>query len=191
MSARLPYERCYSNWEPKFPFDMVIAYQDPATRTRAERLYASLNEQLETEYDFQSKWWGLHEFASVRLREEAADAAARADMVILALRTGQELPPEANLWIEDWLARKEERVSALVTLMHPTPHAPEEVWPVRSYLQTVARLGRMDFFFHSTETVPDLPYSLVGIRARARAITPVLEESLTPRYAQPGMGLND
>ncbi len=186
MSARLPYDpSAFPTWDPKFPFDLAIAYQDAPTRERAEQLYQRLFDQLEGEYDFQVNWWRLDELAEASLRDRAADAAARADMIILSLRANHELEPVTNAWIEVWLALKEDRKSALVALIYQPGFAHEAVGSVRDYLQTVARLGRMDFFFHAADWTPELPYSLHAIRERAHTITPALEESLTPRFLVP------
>jgi len=42
-----------SEWEPKFPFDLVVAYEDTFTRQRALQLYDHLAQQLLKDYDFQ------------------------------------------------------------------------------------------------------------------------------------------
>src|SRR5213594_2896872 len=61
------------HWEPKYPFDLVVAYEDLATRNRALLLYDHLSEQLIDEYDFQCTWWKLDHLCSQTLREQAAD----------------------------------------------------------------------------------------------------------------------
>lgn len=188
MSIGLPYNRsaCHT-WTPKFPFDMMVVYEDAATRLCAERLFRRLFENLEDEYDFQGHWNSFAELSDPVTHDEAASAAAAADMIMVSLRTGREVPPHADSWVEAWLNRKEDRPSALVALVQERADSPQSIWPVRSYLQTVARLGRMDFFFHSSEMTPELPKSIYAIRQRSEAITPALEESLSPRYASSKM----
>jgi hypothetical protein len=185
MSAFLYSSSTPDDCETQSPFGLVVAYQDSATREQAARLCTRLQEQVRGEYNFQSTWWSLEDLADPSLRHEAATSAAHADMIILSLSTGQALPANTNPWIESWVSQKEDRKSALVALINKHPPLPQTVWPVRSYLQTVAHEARMDFFFHAAESTPDLPYSLHAIHQRAELITPVLQESLTPRFHNP------
>ena len=52
-------ESSSAQWEPKFPFDLVIAYEDNPTRDRAMLLYDRIAQQLLDDYDFQCAWWKL------------------------------------------------------------------------------------------------------------------------------------
>ena len=58
MSKSLPDTKLPdSHWEPKMPFDLVVAYEDRATRNRALHLYDHLAQQLLDDYDFKCAWW--------------------------------------------------------------------------------------------------------------------------------------
>ena len=179
------------HWEPKFPFDLVVAYEDTPTRNRALLLYDHLSEQLAGDYDFQCTWWKFDHLCSHTLREQAADAAAAANMVIVSLRSGLVLPPLAKIWIDSWLSRKEIRKSALVGLIGQLQHSDQATPPVTKYLERTARKAKMDFFIHGFDVANEqVDYSLDTITERARRVTPLMQGILDYRLPTPKWGLN-
>ena len=181
-----------ARWEPKFPFDLVIAYDDTATRSRAVQLHDHLAQQLTDDYDFQCSWWRLEHLHNPHLSEQAADAAADANMVILSVRGDRPLPPAFKAWLPRWLARKGSQKSALVVLMSTAGLPTEESRRLQSYLQQVARQARMDFFAH----VYPLPkaeagYTVEGLARRAEMVTPLLEDILDQPVSTPRWGINE
>ena len=183
--------RTVPHWEPKFPFDLVVAYEDTSTRNRALLLYDHLSEQLADDYDFQCTWWKFDHLCSHSLREQAADAAAAANMVIVSVRSGYALPPMAKIWIDTWLSQKEIRKSALVALLGEPRHAERMTLPVAGYLQRIARKAKMDFFIHGFENESEpVEYSADDIKDRAGKITPFMQGILDYRLPTPKWGLN-
>lgn len=183
--------RTVPHWEPKFPFDLVVAYEDTPTRNRALLLYDRLSEQLADDYDFQCTWWKFDHLCSHTLREQAADAAGAANMVIMSLRSGLMLPPMAKIWIDTWLSRKEIRKSALVGLIGERQQSDPATPPVVTYLERIARKAKMDFFVHRFEAAMQREeYSLDTITERARKVTPLMQGILDYRLPTPKWGLN-
>ncbi len=140
-----------SSWDPKFPFDLVVAYEDTDTRNRALHLYDHLAQQLLDDYDFQCSWWKFEHLANSVLQQEAADSAADANMVILSLRAHRELPAVQKAWMDDWIHRRHHRKAALVVMIADTNQPERDAAPVLGYLRNAARIGRMDFFLHGFE----------------------------------------
>ena len=147
--STLPSRHQSPRWEPKYPFDLVVAYEDTATRDQAMQLYDHLAQSLLDDYDFQCSWWRFDHFRAGDLRSQASDAAAEANMIILCLRSGDQIPAQVCSWIEQWLPRKDDRKSALVSLIADVDHPHRDRCPANLYLQNVARLAKMDFFSHS------------------------------------------
>jgi hypothetical protein len=166
-------------WDPKFPFDLVVAYEDLETRNRALHLYDHLAQQLLGDYDFQCSWWKFEHLTNATLRQQAADAAVEANMVILSIRAHDELPRAHKLWLEDWISRRYHRKAALVVMIAGTSTTGHEAAPALAYLQNAARLARMDFFTHSFE-LPSAPRdaSIAQRAAQTPAATPSLLQGL-------------
>lgn len=167
------------DWEPKYPFDLVIAYEDDATRNRAMLLYDRLAQQLLDDYDFQCAWWKFAHLREGSLMERATDDAIEANMIILSLDTAKGLTRWAREWIEAWVPNKIGTKSALVALQTlPAPPASQHP-ALTSQLHQYARQARMDLFLHSGDTDREHAlYSLDAIHHRARAVTPILENIL-------------
>ena len=181
-----------SRWEPKFPFDLVVAYEDTSTRNRALHLYDHLAQQLLDDYDFQCSWWKFDHLSDATLRQQAADSAAEANMIVLSLHARNDLLPVHKAWIEDWLPRRDNRKAALVALVAGIDRPESGAGPMLAYLQKSARQAHMDFFTHAF----DLPRSAgevspQKIMERASTMTPLLQGILHQRVPLPRWGINE
>jgi len=180
------------HWEPKFPFDLVIAYEDTTTRNRALSLYDHLAQQLLDDYDFQCSWWKLGHLGNHSLHEQASDAAAEAHMVVVSLRAALEVPESARQWTESWLAKRGDQKSALVTVIAGDHLDPRKVCPIQAYMHKVARAANMDFFAHRFDA-PDqqVPFVRSTLSDRATMVTPLMEEILDHKWTFPRWGINE
>lgn len=151
-----------STWDPKFPFDLVVAYDDTETRQCAMHLYDSIAQQLIDDYDFQCSWWKFEHLANPILQQEAADAAVDANMVILSLRPHRELPAVHKAWLDDWVIRRTHRKAALVVMVGDSTDPERDAHQSLVHLRNLARIGRMDFFLHGFE-LPKTPRKLPSI----------------------------
>lgn len=179
------------HWDPKFPFDLVIAYEDTATRNRAMRLHDHLARQLEDDFDLQCAWWKFDHLADPTLGEQAVDDAVSADMIVLSVHPGTELSPDAQRWIDGWSHRRDHRKCALVTLFAEAG-AKEAGSPVFTRLRQVARQARMDFFTNISRTAgAAAEFTVEQVAERARALTPTLEDILHRPIPVPRWGINE
>ena len=179
------------SWDPKFPFDLVIAYEDAETRNRALQLYDRLAQQLLDDYDFQCSWWKLDQMSDNELRQDATDAVLGANMVILSLRSRPELEPEQKAWIEDWTSRRPHQKAALVVMMQGTSLSEPNTTPVLNYLQTAARRGGMDFFPHLLEPASPPKANVVPLLPNFSPVTPLLQGILYHKSPVPRWGINE
>jgi hypothetical protein len=181
-----------ARWEPKFPFDLVVAYEDTTTRNRAMQLYDHLAQQLLDDFDFQVSWWKLDHLENLKLCEQAADAAAAANMVVVSLRGNHPLPPAFDRWLQIWTPRRASQKSALVMLLGANEQDPDESRRLQARLHQLARQAKMDFFAHAYELpAPELSFSIESLTQRARTVTPVLEEILHHPTHSPRWGINE
>ena len=191
-NATLTPQMDIAGWDPKLPFDLVVAYEDLETRNRALHLYDHLAQQLLDDYDFQCSWWKFDHLSNPTLRQQAADAAVEANMVILSIRAHDELPRPHKLWLEDWISRRHHRKAALVVMIAGTNSPEHDAVPVLAYLQNAARLARMDFFPHAFE-LPLNPRKapLAQMAAQTPVLTPILQGLLQDRIPVSRWGINE
>ncbi|MBI3850668.1 MAG: hypothetical protein HY298_10415 [Verrucomicrobia bacterium] len=179
-------------WEPKFPFHLVVAYEDELTHGRAIALYDTLVKNLRDDHDMRYSWWKFHFLYDPALLDRAIAAAMEADMIIVALRDAKEPPWIARNWIEKWRAAKEGHDSALVALVEGTPSDRVEDCLMFGYLNGVALQAEMNFFPHVFPAAPShvlLP--LAGISAHATDVTPLVEDRLRSPTNAPLWGINE
>jgi hypothetical protein len=181
-----------SEWEPKFPFDLVVAYEDSFTRNRALHLYDHLAQQLLDDYDFQCSWWKFDHLTNLTLRQQAADAAVEANMIILSMHARPELPSTHRLWMENWIPRRDNRKAALVALVAGENALQHEAAPMLACLQNAARLGKMDFFTHEFNLpAPEGGRIASSAIPTARLVPPIPHHVLEQRTPTPRWGINE
>src|SRR6266576_1303862 len=145
-AAPLQSQARAAHWEPKFPFDLVVTYEDEATRARALNLCDHLVRELRDDHDMRQSWWKFSFLYDPRLLERATEAALTANMIIVSLNNGKELSFTARTWIEGWLGQKNGHDSALVALVDNAPSPRCADCPMLRYLNGVAHKAGMDFF---------------------------------------------
>jgi hypothetical protein len=182
-----------SHWEPKFPFDLVVAYEDRQTRDRALHLYDHLAQQLLDDYDFQCSWWKFDHLTNRTLSQQAADAATDANMIVISLHARPELLPLHQAWIEEWLPRRQNRKSALVVLLAGTDQQVQKADRMVLYLRRAARLAHMDFFNHGFDlTLPSREISLQRAEPpRLNQVPAPSEQVLYHQMPTPRWGINE
>jgi hypothetical protein len=94
-------------------FKVVIAYENLAGAVRAKEM----SERLATELESKCDSWKFELLAHPGLRQHAAQDAAEADMIIIALRGGGSLPEHVNEWIHAWAPVKRDSPTILVALL--------------------------------------------------------------------------
>ena len=98
-------------------FNVVLAYDEYASGIRAEEFFDTLVLDHGELFQFICPLWKFEEEREPRLFDVAARDAARADMIVLAIRQSRELPAEVRRWIEHWLPSKQADSGALVALL--------------------------------------------------------------------------
>jgi len=191
-AAPLPSHARPAHWEPKFPFDLVVTYENEATRGRAFALCDHLVRELRDDHDLRQSWWKFSFLYDPRLLEHATEAALTANMIIVSLNHEKELPFIARTWIEGWLTQKKGHDSALVALVDNAPSSRCSDCPMLRYLNCVARKAGMDFFPHVFAAGPLLAGSpFTDTPAHGSGLMPLLEEILRrPNNAHP-WGINE
>jgi len=102
------------------PCRFVVLSEDATTRESAMRVYNGLLLKFEVELAFGLNFWKLKDLANPFLAHQAAEALARADVLLLSVR-GHNLPLEMVQWLEvsSFLRRKNIGVLALIVAGSP------------------------------------------------------------------------
>jgi len=80
-------------------------------------MHEELTRRLGRSFNFSVSWWKLKSFWHPKMLRVAADAIAKADIIIFALLSGGELPQTLTKWLEErFLHKASHRVSLLALL---------------------------------------------------------------------------
>jgi hypothetical protein len=129
----------------------VAAYEDSATEARINEFCANLARQLGEACELNKQMWLLTELRVPRLRAIAAEDAAQAHLLIVAVHHCEELPAELEKWFEQWLARKAKRSTLLIALLDPVYSGVSA--GLRTYLESIARKAHAEFLVQSEDGV--------------------------------------
>ena len=128
-------------------FSVVISFADSATAERASDVLQLLGRNLKAEEGrLFHQWWNIEVLAFTSLRELAAAEAATADMIIIGVHEGRELPEMVAAWMKRWLDLRKARPGALVAVLDSDRKKPGPSQGILSQMKQVAALGQMDFF---------------------------------------------
>jgi hypothetical protein len=134
--------RLWERWKEAEQVALMATFEDSVTCTRVKEFCQSLSRDLGMRCKIVQHVWAFSTLRMNELQEIAAEEAALSDLVIIAARPAEGLPPEVKSWIEKWLQLKGDRQVVLVALLDRTyDGAPN---PVSAYLQQVAQRGRVE-----------------------------------------------
>ena len=90
--------------------------------------------------------WNFDVLRIREVRNAAASAARKADVVILSVSGRAELPVTIRAWLDLWLWLLDKEHPALVALFESS--ASRNIPSIRAYLSNIARRDGIDFFPH-------------------------------------------
>ena len=123
-------------------------YQDLKSRAWAENLWNRVV-QLSGPDAVLAAAWSIEELNQAQAFQEAVSAATLADVLMVSIHAGEQLPPGLCAWIDAWLPRRQRQDGALIALLGVVagqPDVPSK--QAEEYLRGVARQGRLDFMLH-------------------------------------------
>jgi len=152
---------------------VVILYESLDSREQAAGVsekFAGLN----------VNWYAFEDLNVSPAKEEAAEAAAEADVLAVAVGSAGDLPPTVKLWMESWLRRRGQREGLLVGLLSDERAQVRGVAGLKEmYLRHLAHRAGMNFLTHFPEDIRKvMPDSLDSFIQRAERVTPLLDDIL-------------
>ena len=174
--------------ETKADWSVAVVYEDSAARERAVDFCDQLVQRFWGRFEFEVNWWSFQALQEHGMALDAADKAARANLVVLSSLGPQDLPARVKTWIESWLSRRGDLEGILAGLIEPADAVGSPEAGKHLYLRQVAHRAGMDYLTQVPQdisrSIPDSPecYSL-----RAAQVSTVLDEILHHRAPPPAL----
>lgn len=148
--ACLPEPRRWAFSQKQKPVIRIFAvYEDDLNRDRAQLMQENLTRRLDRSFNFSVSWWRLESFWHPKIRQVAADAIAKADIILFALLSGGELPQALTKWIEEQLLHKTIHRVALLALLETGGMVVPRLSSAEIYLSHLASEAGVDCLCYS------------------------------------------
>ena len=174
------------------PLSVLLAFDGDVAYIKARQFFAYLLEMFGDELPLESSWWSFEQLRQDPFAENAARAAATADIIGFVSAASGDLPFAVKAWIERWLAKKEDRDAALVALAGRENGAAQTTSPMQHYLEHIAKEVGLSFFPGTFVLPQENPrFTRETIRVRAETTTPLLERIVSYVPPPPRWGINE
>lgn len=178
--------------EEKEACNVVVVYQDSATRQRAMDACDFLMHKFWSEVEFDFHWWRADFLEQEALAQTAAEQAANADFLIVCSSPTHPLSPALKRWFESWIEIRHGRDGALLDLTESGLTEAGAPQTTGNFLRGIARRAMLDYFTTAQHTLMGtLPASYEEVDERASQRSSVLDEILNHPPRPPSFGLND
>jgi hypothetical protein len=142
-----------TNLEKKPVYSMVIIYENAMTGIRAKHFSANLMHELGEKMLWTADLWNFKQLDLPDVRRAATEAAAIADVVILALDGHTQLPDGFRAWMEEWGGRLFEESPILIALFSVSGHKRRALASTMAFLGTFAETCGLTFLHTLGESV--------------------------------------
>jgi hypothetical protein len=138
-------------WKEAQHLALLAAFEDSITGARVKGFCQDFARDLGAKCRITEHVWLFSTLRLPELREIAAEEAAASDLIILSLRSAENLPEEVMSWIDLWQRQKARRPRVLLALIDPDDEP--ALTAVQAYLQKVASRGGMEFLVEAREVL--------------------------------------
>ena len=165
--------------EPKAAGSVVVVYEDAAAREQAVAYCDQLVKQFWARFEFNVSWWSFAMLQQEPAATDAAERAARADLIVFASTLPGDFPVSVQGWMESWLNRRGDREGILAGLLAPGADLSGREGRKHNYLRRVAHRAAMDYLTQVPQNIArSIPESLDSYTERAAQVSSLLDEIL-------------
>ncbi len=124
---------------------VLVVYEDFERGTHAKHTCDLLAKSLGEGWRVLNQMWKFSVLELETLREMAVRDAVTADIIMVSVHSGSELPEPVKLWIADWSSQPR-KAMAMVALFDGPSEVPPGTPDTRAWLAEVARRTGLEFF---------------------------------------------
>jgi hypothetical protein len=140
---------------PATGLNVLVAYDELASGIQARDLCDRLAQPFKPSRPWTLSFWSLSALRFPLLAREAADEAAQADLLIVAVNGETILPPPIKSWISRSARRVRSHAGALVAQFHGILRMNYELSPAYECLKHIADDSAIEFFSEVVEPAGD------------------------------------
>jgi len=130
---------------PKPDFKIFVACENQSALGQARRVRDQIEFLCGEDFEVSSVFWSFALFRNEQLRARAVLEAAAAEVIVISLGGGDELPAHAQAWVEDWPTRPRAGQAVLVALVGAEHERGMHCRRQMAYLKEMAASRGLDF----------------------------------------------
>ena len=135
------------------PVTLFVLYEDDQTSVQAASAETELVRRLGGRAALKSSWWKLRFLTHPRVMALATESLQNADVVLLSVSVGSELPLMVKGWLEMELGDQGRHPCAVLALLEKGNAALRQPSPAHAFLSVVAQSGGRSFLHQATASV--------------------------------------
>ena len=124
---------------------IAVIYHDVVCRDLAIRLCDRLLQTFVNDLDFNVTWWGIKYLPDPKVAWQAARAAAKADLILIAVPGQEHLSGTLKAWVEHWLCYRDASEGALVLVQAKSEARIQPSRAADDYLRAIANQAKLDY----------------------------------------------
>ena len=122
-----------------YGLNVALVYEDAETRRWCRDVFERAT-KVAGQQAIRATWWNISDLSAPGVLDGAVSTAMRADVIVVACRSAEDLPLPFYVWTEAWTAHRVIPAGALVALLAE----PAQASTLRDYLSAAAHQGRME-----------------------------------------------
>jgi len=126
---------------------VMLVYEDLGMGVQGKEIFDLIAKEAGGENAARLTVWRFDFFHSAELTRAVSRQAAEADVIIIAPRNPDILPPQVKAWLEQWPPRRKSGTGALIALFDPNVVGHAKSSDVALLLWRAAGRAEMDFFY--------------------------------------------
>jgi hypothetical protein len=159
-----------------------MVYEDHTTRDYAIQLCDSLSQKFQDDLEFEFTWWGFKYLSDPEIAQQASQAAAEADLIVVCVHHSGLFPSEVQQWFEAWPSERQLPEGALV-VVEVSGQIEDSSATQSQPLKSLAQRANLDYL-----TVATTATSTNGAQ---KADSGATEHRFEERYHSSGWGINE
>jgi hypothetical protein len=160
--------------------NVVLVYEDDQTREWAKDAHQRVT-AIAGAQAVRPTWWKLNNLSDPGVLAAAVSTAARADVIVIALRTTEGLPLPFYAWTSAWVTNRRQWSGVMVSLLGTPAKGQAAGGRVGDYLRALSQQARLEFVVE-TRAVRDAAPTNGFNRSSARNGNAATSALRNPRY---------
>jgi hypothetical protein len=143
---------------PGYTLNMTLVYHDETSQAWAREVYQKVGKLVGRD-SVRAMWWKIDDLACPGVLAGAVSTAMRANIIVAAVDSTQELPLPFHVWVNTWLPNRLHAAGCFIGLIGTPEKSRAGAKKTAEYLRATAQRGGFEFLIEE-RLQPAVPVQL-------------------------------